>query len=160
MSFNSTITALGDNGSSLGYSNIAGPTAGPTPTTTRAPDSRAPDNRPKTIICDIDGTLFKHNIPSFNTDLNSPLQLLPGTLEKFAEWDKKGYYIILITGRRESMRKATEFQLAKYHLFYDQLIMGCGGGSRVLINDDKPNGAKAAFVINLERNKGIKDIEI
>jgi len=118
------------------------------------------DNRPKTIICDIDGTLFKHNLPAFNTEENSKLELLPGTLEKFSEWDKKGYNIILLTGRRESMRKATESQLAKHHIFYDQLIMGCGGGPRVLINDDKPDGTKAAFVINLERNKGIKDIDI
>lgn len=118
------------------------------------------DNRPKTIICDIDGTLFKHNIPAFNTEENSFTELLPGTLEKFSEWDTKGYYIILMTGRRESMRKVTETQLAKQHIFYDQLIMGCGGGTRVLINDKKPDNKEAAIAINIERNKGIKDIEI
>lgn len=118
------------------------------------------DNRPKTIICDIDGTLVKHYIPAFNTEETSKLELLPGTLEKFEEWDKRGYYIILMTGRRESMRKATELQLAKNHIFYDQLIMGCGGGTRVLINDNKPTGKESAIAINIERNKGIKDINI
>ena len=116
------------------------------------------DIRPKTIICDIDGTLVKHNIPAKNTSPNNLLELLPGTVEKLSEWDAKGYNIILITGRRESMRTATEKQLAELGIFYDQLIMGIGGGPRIVINDNKPNGQETAFAINLERNKGINDI--
>jgi len=116
------------------------------------------DTRPKTIICDIDGTLVKHNIPTKNTSPNKQLELLPGTVEKLSEWDAKGYNIILITGRRESMRAATEKQLAELGIFYDQLIMGMGGGPRIVINDNKPNGQETAFAINLERNKGINDI--
>ena len=39
--------------------------------------------------------------------------------------------------------------------------MGIGGGKRYLINDKKPYGTEDyAFAINLERNKGIKNIEI
>jgi hydroxymethylpyrimidine pyrophosphatase-like HAD family hydrolase len=116
------------------------------------------DTRPKTIICDIDGTLVKHNIPTKNTSPNNLLELLPGTVEKLSEWDAKGYNIILITGRRESMRAATEKQLAELGIFYDHLIMGVGGGPRIVINDNKPNGQETAFAINLERNKGINDI--
>jgi hypothetical protein len=115
------------------------------------------DPRPKTIICDIDGTLIQHQIPTKNTT-PIPTVLLQGTIKKLSEWDAKGYNIILITGRRESMRKATEQQLADSGIFYDQLIMGIGGGTRVLINDNKPNGDIAALCINLERNKGINDI--
>ena len=116
------------------------------------------DTRPKTIICDIDGTLVKHEIPTKNTSPNKQLELLPGTVEKLSEWDAKGYNVILITGRRESMRRATEEQLARLGVFYDQLIMGIGGGDRILINDNKPDGRETAFAINLERNKGIDDI--
>jgi len=36
--------------------------------------------------------------------------------------------------------------------------MGVGGGPRIVINDNKPNGQETAFAINLERNKGINDI--
>ena len=115
------------------------------------------DIRPKTIICDIDGTLIKHSLPTKNTKPNTPI-LLDGTIEKLSEWDAKGYNIILITGRRESMRKSTEKQLADVGIFYDQLIMGVGGGIRILINDNKPNGDIAALSINVERNKGINDI--
>ena len=58
-----------------------------------------------------------------------------GTEDKINEWDAKGYNIILITGRRESLRKKTEEQLLSKNIFYDQLVMGVGGGDRVIIND-------------------------
>lgn len=118
------------------------------------------DTRPKTIICDIDGTIVKHRAPSKNTDFSDKLELLPGTLEKFLEWDSKGYNIILITGRKESLRKNTEMQLSKVGIFYDQLIMGVGGGHRILINDQKPNGTETAFAFSPQRNKGIKNINV
>jgi len=43
---------------------------------------------------------------------------------------------------------------------YDHLIMGFGGGDRILINDKKPDGRVTAYSINLERNKGIEDVEL
>ena len=117
------------------------------------------NNRPKTILCDIDGTLCYHKIPTHNTK-PEPLEVLPGTLEKLSQWDAEGYNIILITGRRESMRKSTEQQLADAGIFYDQLIMGVGGGVRILINDNKPDGDIAALSINLERNTGIGNLDV
>ena len=95
------------------------------------------DSRPKTIFCDIDGTLIEHFPPGSNFHEFSP-KVLPGVTEKILEWDKKGYRIILTTGRKESMRKFTEKQLEQVGIFYDMLIMGIGGGVRVLINDYKP----------------------
>jgi FMN phosphatase YigB (HAD superfamily) len=117
-------------------------------------------NRPKTIFLDIDGTLVKH-LGGLDRQFTKELELLPGALEKLVEWDRKGYNIILTTGRRESMRKRTEEQLAKLGLFYDQLIMGIGGGTRVIINDRKPNSSEdTAIGISLDRNTGILDIDI
>jgi hypothetical protein len=118
------------------------------------------DTRPKTIFCDIDGTLVTHGLPTENTSPLKALYLLPGTIEKLSEWDAKGYNIILTTGRRESMRKATEEQLADLGIFYDRLIMGIGGGDRIVINDCKPDGRQTAFAFNIKRNEGIKDINI
>jgi len=118
------------------------------------------DTRPKTIFCDIDGTLVTHHAPTENTKFDVKLELLEGTVEKLTEWDAKGYNIILTTGRKESMRAATEKQLSEVGIFYNQLIMGIGGGPRILINDNKPNGAEYASAINIERNKGIKDIQL
>ena len=119
------------------------------------------DIRPKTIICDIDGTLIAHTNPS-NVARNQfcPV-LLEGTEEKLREWDRKGYNIILLTGRKESLRKVTENQLSNSGIFYDQLVMGIGGGKRYLINDRKPDGTEDyAIAINIERDKGIKNIKI
>ena len=118
------------------------------------------DTRPKTIFCDIDGTLVKHYPPSVSSTPTYKMELLDGTLEKLLDWDKKGYYIILTTGRKESLRKITEQQLSEVGIFYDQLIMGIGGGERYLINDCKEDGTQYAKAINLPRNQGIKDINI
>jgi len=116
------------------------------------------DLRPKTIICDIDGTLVQHSPPNTSASESYMPKLLEGTIEKINEWERNGYNIILITGRKESMRRVTEKQLSHLGIYYDQLIMGVGGGPRYLINDYKPDGTKAAFAINIERNKGINDI--
>jgi ribonucleotide monophosphatase NagD (HAD superfamily) len=118
------------------------------------------EQRPKTIFCDIDGTLIEHFPPNQNF-ITYEAKVLPGVLDKILEWDKKGYNIILTTGRKESLRKRTEKQLSSLGIFYDQLIMGIGGGVRVLINDLKPGIVdNTAIAINLERDKGIKDIEL
>ena len=117
------------------------------------------NNKPKTIICDIDGVLLEHRNQGLSSQLNaSPLN---GTIEKINEWDAKGYNIILITGRRESLRNKTEQQLLMYSIFYDQLIMGVGGGDRIVINDRKPNSKRdTAYSINLNRNEGVNNVEI
>ena len=117
------------------------------------------DKRPKTIFCDIDGTLVEHRKPSRLQ--SEKMKLLPGTLEKLEKWDKLGYKIILTTGRKESMRKVTEKHLSECGIFYDYLIMGIGGGKRILINDRKPDSNEDyALSINIERNVGIGDVDI
>lgn len=115
--------------------------------------------RSKTIICDIDGTLTQHRGNLSKTLLEEPTTI-DGTIQKINEWDRKGYRIILITGRKESMRQSTETELTKLGIFYDQLIMGVGGGPRHLINDMKQDGTITAFAHNLERDKGIGNLEI
>jgi len=115
--------------------------------------------RPKTIFLDIDGTIILHSNNLSEQFDNA--KIIEGTLEKINEWDRKGYNIILTTGRRESMRLETEKQLSKLGIFYDTLIMGIGGGIRVIINDRKPNSLDdTCFAINIDRNQGIKNIDI
>lgn len=114
----------------------------------------------KVIFCDIDGTLCKHENLNIIANSNYKLQILPGTIDKFLEWNKKGYLIILTTGRKESLRKATIKQLENAGIFYDKLIMGIGSGKRILINDKKDNGQISAECYNIERNAGIKEINI
>ena len=119
------------------------------------------DRRPVTIFCDIDGTLVLHEKPDIISHPKHVMTLLEGTINKLIEWDKLGYRVILTTGRKESMRKETERQLAECGIFYDKLIMGLGGGKRVLINDRKPNGTEDyAIAVNIKRNSGIGGIKI
>lgn len=114
----------------------------------------------KTIICDIDGTLIEHT-GNLTKQICGHPPILKGVLEKFAEWDHKGYNIIFITGRRESLRSLTEKMLKDLGLFYDQLIMGVGPHQRVLINDMKPDSDEPmAVAVNVERNKGFEGLDI
>lgn len=114
-------------------------------------------NRPKTIFCDIDGTLIKHEGVITDQAKLEEIELLPNALEAINNWDKNGYYIILTTGRKESLRKHTEKLLRKIGIVYDQLIMGIGGGNRILINDRKSNGSyNTAYCVNIVRNEGIQ----
>ena len=69
--------------------------------------------------------------------------------------------MILTTGRKESSRRNTEKQLQEAGIIYDSLIMGIGGGKRFLINDRKSdNSEDYAVAINLNRNKGIKEVTL
>lgn len=118
------------------------------------------DNRSKTLFIDIDGTLLKHHGVGNDQSRIAP-ELLPGVRDRFDEWDRKGYRFILVTGRHESERLLTEQQLRDIGIVYDQLIMGIGGGQRVLINDYKLHSTDAtAVAICIERNKGIEGIEV
>ena len=114
----------------------------------------------KTLFIDIDGTLLHHHGKANQQTKFVPI-LLPGVVEKLAEWDVKGYRIILVTGRKESEREGTIKQLADVGIQYDHLIMGISRGDRVIINDIKPDSdAPTAVAINLVRNEGMENIEL
>jgi len=113
----------------------------------------------KTIFIDIDGTLLTHN-GDLSCQILSDCSVLPGAVEKINDWNRKGYHIIMTTGRKECMRQLTKDQLFKSGLFYDQLIMGLPRGKRILINDSKPDMIDTAEAIVVIRNKGIENIEL
>lgn len=117
-------------------------------------------SRPRTIVCDIDGVLFKHHGDITQQHL-MPAELLPGALEKIKAWDLEGCHIILVSGRREGVREQTVKQLSEAGILYDNLVLGVGGGVRVLINDKKANsGDPTAIAINVDRNVGLKDTAV
>jgi hypothetical protein len=79
----------------------------------------------KTIIIDVDGTILEHRGGGL-AGQHGDLAVLPGVRKKWEEWNAKGYNIIVLTGRKESMREETERQLFRWHLAYDQLVTGVG----------------------------------
>ena len=118
-------------------------------------------SRPKTIFCDLDGTLVKHSNPIDVQNPDLELEVLPGVHKRLREWDTKGYFIIITTGRKESARNSTIRQLETAGIIYDQLVMGFGGGDRILINDRKSNSDRnTAMVINLDRDTGMSDLDL
>jgi hypothetical protein len=116
---------------------------------------------PSTIFLDIDGCILFHlGKISKITQHYDTQQILSGVLEKLDEWEAKGYRIVLTTGRPESLREITEQTLTRHGIFFNKLIMDLGGGKRYLINDRKPSGTDTAFAINLDRNVGLKGVNI
>ena len=113
----------------------------------------------KTIICDIDGTIFEY-VKGGHYDLvyREP-KLLPGVRKKFQEWEVKGCRIVLITGRRESVREVTERALRKAGIPFDMLIMGFADTGRVLINDINSKGKVKAHAVNLKRDEGFESVD-
>ena len=112
---------------------------------------------PKTIICDIDGTLIKHATREQRCDENYEPEILPNVQDRLLTWDLLNYNIILLTGRKESCRKATEAQLRKVGIPFDQLVMGVGRGIRCLINDSISD-LETALAYTVVRNKGLGDV--
>ena len=115
---------------------------------------------PKTVFCDIDGTLLSHFGNSISNLEGS--SLLSNVVEKLQEWDRLNYTLILTTGRKESTRKRTEEMLGHCGIHYHQLIMNLPNGPRVLINDKKPNGIEnTAYAINVVRNEdGLRYVDL
>lgn len=117
--------------------------------------------RPKTIFLDIDGTILFHYNEYLIDQIEQPPKILPGVKEKLEEWQKAGHQIILVTGRKSSMKEATISQLASCGILYDMLIMGITGGTRYLINDYKPKSDdETAIGISVKRNGGLSTLNL
>lgn len=110
--------------------------------------------KPKTLFIDIDGTVLKHQ-HSISDVYSAPAEILPNVVAKINEWDSHGHKIIFVTARKESTRAITEQQLRQFGLAWDQLIMGVGGGARVLINDKlNRTDLDRAIGVNVVTNAG------
>jgi NDP-sugar pyrophosphorylase family protein len=116
-------------------------------------------DKPKTIFCDIDGTIIKH-VHGFSYVGKSPSEALQGAIDKFNEWDSKGHRVILTTARKESARYITEKQLSELGFCWDLLIMGVTSGERVLINDKlREQDDDRAIAVNVITDKNFLDID-
>ena len=111
----------------------------------------------KTIICDIDGTLVKYTGEGHLGIVNKDHELLPGVYDRMRKWEAQGHRIILITGRRESVRERTESELRRLGIPFDILLMGYADSGRILINDV---GLRVkAHAVNVTRDAGWTDID-
>ena len=111
----------------------------------------------KTIICDIDGTIVEYMGAGHIAIIENEHQILPGVREMFRAWECAGHRIILITGRRESVRERTESELRRLGIPFDMLLMGYADSGRILINDI---GSKVkAHAVNVTRDAGWNEVD-
>ena len=111
----------------------------------------------KTIICDIDGTIVEYMGGGHTAIIENEHQILPGVRERFRSWEAQGHRIILITGRRESVREHTESELRRLGIPFDVLLMGYADSGRILIND--VGGKVKAHAVNVKRDAGWNDVD-
>ena len=106
----------------------------------------------KTIICDIDGTIVEYMGGGHTAIIENEHQILPGVRERFRSWEAQGHRIILITGRRESVRERTESELRRLGIPFDILLMGYADSGRVLINDLSPHVGTKCHAVPVVRD--------
>ncbi len=106
----------------------------------------------KTLIIDVDGTLTKHMYGGHKAIMETSHELLPGVLERMKLWETQGHKIVLMTGRRESVRERTESELRRLGIPFDVLLMGYADSGRILINDISPQQGMKCHAIPVLRD--------
>jgi hypothetical protein len=113
-----------------------------------------------TLFVDIDGTLVKYR--KFSELAESTLTPIQDVIDFVNSHFDSGSVIIITTARPDTYREFTENELGTLGIKYNQIVMNCGRGTRVVLNDidpDKPELPRA-IGINLERDGGLREIEI
>ena len=113
-----------------------------------------------TYFVDIDGTLLKYR------EFNQLTETSPEPIQDVIDFINKqfdlGAVIIITTARPDVYRMTTEHELNTLGIRHHKIIMGCGRGSRIILNDLDPNEPEIsrAVGINLKRDEGLSNIEI
>lgn len=103
---------------------------------------------------DIDGVLLLHNESIHGQETWTPDEPLPYNIAELNECYKFAR-IVLVTARPKSRLKEIITSLAKQSINYDEILTGCSGGIRVLVNDRKPRlpFLDTAVSVNIWRNE-------
>lgn len=112
-----------------------------------------------TIFCDIDGVLLEHNDHSSNDhNLNVCLK----GYNALRDLHNDGHKIVLTTARNKKFKLQLQNLLDFKNIYYDELLMSCRSGPRVLINDRKPKKPFTVQSTGLEfyRNEGLSRLEV
>ena len=111
-----------------------------------------------TFFVDIDGTLVKYR--KFSDLHNSSVSPIREVIDYVNNQYDSGAVIIITTARTEQYRHFTVLELNQIGLKYHQLLMNCGRGPRVVINDKDPENPNQdrAIALNLIRDTGFESI--
>lgn len=111
-----------------------------------------------TLFVDIDGTLVKYRkFANLQESVLTPIQEVIDFVN--SQYDS-GSVIIITTARPEKWRHYTVLELNEIGVKWHQLVMECGRGTRVVINDKDPENPELdrAVGINLIRDTGFESI--
>jgi hypothetical protein len=113
-----------------------------------------------TLFVDIDGTLVKYR--KFSELSESVLTPIQDVIDFVNDHYDNGSVVLITTARPSSYELFTKQELEKIGVKYHQLIMNCGRGTRVILNDKDPENPMLdrAVGINLIRDLGLKYISI
>ena len=112
-----------------------------------------------TLFVDIEGTLFEYR--KFSELSESILTPIQDVIDFVNNHYDNGSVVMITTARPSTYELFTKQELEKIGVKYHQLIMDCGRGTRVILNDKDPeNPIDRAVGINLDRNGGLKNITI
>jgi len=111
-----------------------------------------------TLFVEIDGTLVKYRkYESLHESVLTPINEVIDFVNSHYE---SGSVIIITTARPEKYRHFTVLELNQIGVKWHQLVMECGRGTRVVINDKDPENPnlERAVGINLIRDTGFESI--
>jgi hypothetical protein len=110
-----------------------------------------------TFFVDIDGTWVTYR--KFNELSTAGLTPIVEVVDYINEQHNSGAVIIITTARPESYRDYTISELNEIGVKYHQIVMDCGRGTRVVLNDmDPANPIQRAVGINFVRDGGFQSI--
>jgi hypothetical protein len=111
-----------------------------------------------TFFVDIDGTIVKYR--KFNELSTSILEPIQDVIDYLNNQHDNGSVIIVTTARPNQYESFTRDELGKIGLKYNQLVMDCGRGTRVIFNDKDPENPELnrAVGINFTRDGGFDSI--
>lgn len=112
-----------------------------------------------TLFVDIDGTLVKYR--KFSELLESTPSPIQDVIDFINNHYDNGSVIMITTARPSEYEDFTKKELNTIKVKYHQLIMNCGRGTRVILNDKDPdNPIDRAIGLNLIRDCGLDNIII
>jgi hypothetical protein len=113
-----------------------------------------------TFFVDLDGTLIKYR--EFSEIGKTPPEPIQDVIDYVNEQFTNGAVIIVTTARPDDYRMTTEHELNSLGILHHKILMNCGRGSRIILNDLDPKSPETprAIGINLKRDEGLTNIEL
>jgi hypothetical protein len=110
--------------------------------------------RQPTILCDIDGVVFRNQslyFPPFWGDAEEPIE---DNVNHLLTLQARGAQLVFVTSRPERFRTVTSSALQRLGLRAHALVMDCHHGTRYLVNDyAASNPYPSAVAVNVRRNE-------